>query len=61
MLRGTHLTHPKIRFARSAEVQVSLKMPVSAHVDGEMLCPTRDFRAKVLPKALHVLAPQPLG
>jgi YegS/Rv2252/BmrU family lipid kinase len=61
VLRGTHLTHPKIRFARSAEVQVSLKKPVPAHVDGEMLSPTRDFRARVLPRALHVLAPQPLG
>lgn len=57
VLRGTHLTHPKIHFARAAEVEVSLKEPIPAHVDGEMLPPTRDFRARVLPKALRVLAP----
>ncbi len=59
VLRGTHLAHPKIHFARAAEVEVSLKKPVLAHVDGEMLSPTRDFRARVLPRALHVLAPHP--
>ena len=60
VLRGTHLAHPKIRSARAAEVEVSLEEPVPAHVDGEMLPPTRDFRATVLPKALRVLVPQPL-
>src|SRR5215210_2410171 len=59
VLRGTHLGHPKIHFARAAEIEVSLKEPVPAHVDGEMLPPTRNFRARVLPKALRVLAPQP--
>ena len=57
VLRGTHLEHPKIRFARTAEVEVSLATPTPAHVDGEMLPPTRDFRARVLPGALRVLAP----
>jgi YegS/Rv2252/BmrU family lipid kinase len=61
VLKGTHLAHPKIHFARAAEVEVSLTKPVLAHVDGEMLSPTRDFRARVLPRALHVLAPQPSG
>ena len=61
VLRGTHLTHPKIHFARAAEVEVCLKRPGPAHVDGEMLSPTRDFRARVLPRALHVLAPQSPG
>jgi diacylglycerol kinase (ATP) len=61
VLKGTHLAHPKLHFARAAEVEVSLKKPVPAHVDGEMLSPARDFRAKVLPRALRVLAPQPSG
>jgi YegS/Rv2252/BmrU family lipid kinase len=61
VLQGTHLAHPKIHFARAAEVEVYLKKPVSAHVDGEMLSPTREFRVGMLPRALHVLAPQPLG
>lgn len=57
VLRGTHLGHPKIHFARAAEVEVALAKPTPAHVDGEILPPTRDFRARVLPKALRVLAP----
>jgi diacylglycerol kinase (ATP) len=60
VLRGTHLKHPKIHFARAAEVEVSLKEPTLAHVDGEMLPPTRNFHARVLPRALRVLAPQPV-
>ncbi len=57
VLRGTHLTHPKIHFARAAEVDVLLKQPAMAHVDGEMLPPTREFRARVLPRSLRVLTP----
>ena len=59
VLRGTHLAHPKIHCARTAEVEVSFKKPVPAHVDGELLSPTCYFRARVLPRALRVLAPQP--
>ena len=58
VLRGTHLEHPKIHFARVAEVEVSLKELVPAHVDGEMLFPARNFRARVLPSSLRVLAAQ---
>jgi YegS/Rv2252/BmrU family lipid kinase len=61
VVQGTHLAHPKIHFARAAEVEVYLKKPVSAHVDGEMLSPTREFRVRMLPRALRVLAPRPLG
>ena len=57
VLRGRHLAHPKIHFARAAEIEVSLDEKVPAHVDGELLPPTRDFRARVLPGALRVLAP----
>ena len=58
VLRGTHLTHPKIHFARTAEIEVLLETPTPAHVDGEMLFQTRNFRARVLPNCLHVLAPR---
>jgi len=58
VLQGTHLRHPKIHFARTSEVEISLAAPTLAHVDGEMLSPTRDFRARVLPGSLRVLAPQ---
>ncbi len=57
VLRGTHLAHRKIHLARAAEVEVLLKKPAMAHVDGEMLPPTREFRARVLPRSLRVLAP----
>ncbi len=57
VLRGAHIGRPKIHFARTAEVEVSLEKPTPAHVDGEMLPPTRDFRVRVLPGALRVLAP----
>ena len=58
VLRGTHLSHPKVHFARAREIEVSLAQPVPAHVDGEMLPPTREFRARVLPGALRVLVPR---
>lgn len=61
VLRGTHLTHPKIHFARTAEIEVSLAKPTPAHVDGEMLHPTRHFRARVLPSSLYVLTPRGAG
>ena len=57
VLRGTHLSHPKIHFARTSEIAVSLAEPTTAHVDGEMLSPTRNFRARVLPRSLRVLVP----
>jgi diacylglycerol kinase (ATP) len=57
VLRGTHLTHPKIHFARTAKIEVLLEAPTPAHVDGEMLPQTRNFRAEVLPNSLRVLAP----
>src|SRR5919106_1158404 len=61
VLRGTHLSHPKIHFARTAEIAVSLAEPTTAHVDGEILSPTRDFQARVLPRSLRVLVPQPVS
>ena len=57
VLRGTHLSHPKVHLARAQEIEVSLAEPIPAHVDGEMLPPTREFRARVLPGALRVLVP----
>ena len=51
------LEHPKIHMARASEVTVELAGEVPAHVDGEILRPTRNFRAKILPGALRVVAP----
>ncbi len=49
--------HPKVHVARAQEIEVTLAEEVPAHVDGEMLPPTRIFRAHVLPGALNVVAP----
>ena len=56
-LRGTLGRHPKVHVARAREVALDLSEEVPAHVDGEMLDPTRRFRARVLPGALRVVAP----
>jgi diacylglycerol kinase family enzyme len=56
-LGGTLLRHPKVHLARAREVEVELAKEVPAHVDGEILAPTRAFRAWVLPGALRVVAP----
>jgi len=53
--------HPKVHLARTREVEVELAKEVPAHVDGEILAPTRVFRARVLPGALRVVAPRQGG
>jgi diacylglycerol kinase (ATP) len=53
--------HPKVHLARAREVEVELAREVPAHVDGEILAPTRVFRARVLPGALRVVAPRQVG
>ncbi len=56
-LRGTLTVRKKVHVARAREVEVGMAEPIPAHVDGEMLSPTREFRARVLPAALRVIAP----
>ncbi len=56
-LWGTLTDRKKVHVARAMEVGVELSEPVPAHVDGEMLSPTRMFRARVLPGALRVIGP----
>lgn len=55
-LDGTLLEHPKVHTARVREVEVELAREVPAHVDGEMLPPTRRFSATIMPGALQVVA-----
>ena len=57
-LRGTLTDREKIHFARARKVEVEMSETVPAHVDGEMLPPTREFRARVLPGALRVIGPK---
>lgn len=56
---STLLEHPKVHMARAREVEVTFGEKVPAHVDGEILEPTRNFHARVLPGALRVIAPTP--
>lgn len=51
------LDHPKVHMARASEVEVELSEEAPAHVDGEILEPTRSFHARLLPNALRVVAP----
>lgn len=57
-LWGTLTDRNKVHFARTAEVEIEMEEAVPAHVDGEMLDPTRKFQARVLPDALHVIGPR---
>lgn len=56
-LRGTLHRHSKIHVARAREVEVNLSEEAPAHVDGEILKPTRNFHARVLPGALRIVVP----
>jgi diacylglycerol kinase (ATP) len=56
-LGSTLPRHAKVHLARAREVEVELAEEVPAHIDGEILAPTRAFRARVLPGALRVVAP----
>lgn len=57
VLRGSHIKHPKIHSARATEISVELTRATPAHVDGELMTPTRGFQARVLPGSLRVIAP----
>ena len=57
-LWGKITDREKVHVTRAREVEVDLAEPVPAHVDGEMLLPTTEFRASVLPGALRVLGPK---
>ena len=56
-LWGTLPKHPKVHVTRAREIEVDLAEEVPAHVDGELLAPTRRFEARVLPGALRVMGP----
>jgi len=56
-LWGTLTDQKKVHVARAREVEVEMSEPVPAHVDGEVLSPTTQFRARVLPGALRVIGP----
>lgn len=56
-LGGNILRHKEVNLARAGRIKVELAETVPAHVDGEILSPTKTFEARVLPGALRVLVP----
>ena len=56
-LNGRLHDHPKIHLARARTLEVEMAETIPAHVDGEMLPPSRSFSARVLPGALNVIVP----
>lgn len=56
-LRGTLLSHPKVHLERAREVDIELREHVPAHVDGEILTPSRIFHVRILPGSLNIAAP----
>ena len=54
-LNGRLHSHPKVHLARARELGVEMAELIPAHVDGEMLPPSRSFHAHVLPGALQVI------
>jgi YegS/Rv2252/BmrU family lipid kinase len=55
VLRGTHLSHEKVHFARAREVEVRMEATPPAHADGEMLEPAPLFSARIIPQNLRVI------
>jgi diacylglycerol kinase (ATP) len=58
VMRGTHLTHPRIHAVRGQQVRVRWSNPVVAHVDGEVFeRPADAFEVELRAAALAVFAP----
>lgn len=56
VLRGTHLDHPQVRYARAAHAELSWDAPVQTHLDGELAGTRQRLSVRVLPGALSLLS-----
>jgi diacylglycerol kinase (ATP) len=52
--KGTHIHHPQVQVFRGRTVRVEWFDLTAAHIDGELLEPTRTLEASIVPKALRV-------
>ena len=52
--KGTHIHHPEVQVFRGRTVRVEWFDLTAAHIDGELLEPTRTLEASIVPKALRV-------
>lgn len=57
VMRGTHLSSPRIHWIRARSVRLRWSRPVASHAEGELLESVADYEVKLLPGALRVLAP----
>lgn len=55
VLRGTHLSDPKITVFSGTEVHISVSEPVPGHLEGELLAPGTVYEARIVPKCLRVI------
>ena len=56
LIMGKHVHHPRLRFFRGTEFVVRFDRPVPAHSDGELLEPSQEYRVRVIPGGLQVVA-----
>ena len=56
LIMGKHVHHPRLRFFRGAEFVVRFDRPVPAHSDGELLEPSQEYRVRMIPGGLQVIA-----
>jgi diacylglycerol kinase (ATP) len=57
VMRGRHLDHPRVHRFAATSVDVCWSTPVAGHAEGEAVPAARDFRVRLLPAALRVVAP----
>lgn len=56
LLRGTHISHPKVRYQTALSVSIETETPVEVAADGDLIGST-PARFQVQPRALKVLLP----
>lgn len=57
VIRGTHLSSPKVRWIRASSVRLHWSRPVASHAEGELLPSEAEYSVALQPAALRVLAP----
>lgn len=59
LLAGQHLRHPRIAMQRFRELEITCRSPMPLALDGEPIADAGDFKVRVLPQALAVVARTP--
>lgn len=55
VLRGRHLSHPKVAYAQGARVSLRWAEPTPLHLDGDLYAPTDTLEVTLLPRAVRLL------